>query len=1039
MSQNSRLAAFVNVQPDERRTVARLLLEYFFLGVTSVFTQASAFSLFLAEFGSQGLPYSYLATAVGASLAALLYLKISERAALSTSLSLNLATLGVVSILLRVGLALPDARWVVFLLPIWFQIIANLTNLALWTLAGRLFDVRQSKRLFGLIGAGNWTAIAIGGFVVSPIVGVLGTANLLFLAGISLFVAFGFQFLLLREHRAQVGINAPTRDITPRTKPANLLKNRYVLFILALVSVEWIGFFFVDNIFYDRAAAQITDVNQLAGFIGALIAATGVIGLIATTFLTGSILNRFGVGISLFILPTLLTVSNGALAVIGTLTEAALLLFGLAAFNKIIDVALGFTLDLSARTILYQPLPAAQRVRAQTVADGIVQPIAIGVAGLLLLFFNTLLAFHAVQLAYLFLIIGAAWIGAVVALRREYPRALAHALAKRRFGDTPILQIDRASLELLQQEIQSSNAGTVIYAADVMAEIAPDALTAALPELIAHPNADVRRNALERIARLQATHALPYVSQQLAVETSEELRGRELDTLARIGGARERAEAIQALSAPSPTIRLGALTGLLSRDGADDPAAERALRELAESANATERILAAQAFGAIRSDKQQDLLCALLNDKEIQVRRAALRALEKMPRPAVWRNVIELLAARETRQAASAALAAGGESILPLLQSEFDAPNTDAEIRIAIARIVGRIGGAGACDFLKHYIQYPGAQVRTKVLAALERCRYHAQGNDAERVRTQLHVEAEQAVVLLAARDDFAQEQGLDFLTAALDADLAQNRERLFYLLSFLYDANTIRNARENLLSGAPEQHAYALEVLDVSLPRELKPIVLPLLENLTPAQRLARFDSILPHERLGRAERLQQIMNAPDSTWSAWVQACAQYAVNRPEGKEVGHSMFSTVELVGILKGVDIFAETPVPVLADVAAVLQQLEVNEGETIFQKGDLGDSLYMIVSGRVRVHDGAHTLNYLEEGEVFGEIALLDPEPRSASVTAVEATQLLRLDQQSFQELLEERAEIARAIIKVLTRRLRERSRELIAAHAARES
>ncbi len=94
---------------------------------------------------------------------------------------------------------------------------------------------------------------------------------------------------------------------------------------------------------------------------------------------------------------------------------------------------------------------------------------------------------------------------------------------------------------------------------------------------------------------------------------------------------------------------------------------------------------------------------------------------------------------------------------------------------------------------------------------------------------------------------------------------------------------------------------------------------------------------------------------------------------------------------------------------------------------------------MIVSGRVRVHDGAHTLNYLEEGEVFGEMALLDPEPRSASVTAVEATQLLRLDQQSFQELLEERAEIARGIIQVLTRRLRERSREFIAAQAARAS
>ena len=144
---------------------------------------------------------------------------------------------------------------------------------------------------------------------------------------------------------------------------------------------------------------------------------------------------------------------------------------------------------------------------------------------------------------------------------------------------------------------------------------------------------------------------------------------------------------------------------------------------------------------------------------------------------------------------------------------------------------------------------------------------------------------------------------------------------------------------------------------------------------------------------------------------------------------------MFSTIEKVLVLKGVDIFAETPDEVLAEVAEACEQVDIAAGETIFNTGDLGDSLYVIVAGHVRVHDRTVTLNELDEADVFGEMALLDPEPRLATVTAIEDTQLLRLAAQPFQELLEERSEIARSIITVLTRRLRARVHDLTHATA----
>jgi CRP-like cAMP-binding protein len=147
---------------------------------------------------------------------------------------------------------------------------------------------------------------------------------------------------------------------------------------------------------------------------------------------------------------------------------------------------------------------------------------------------------------------------------------------------------------------------------------------------------------------------------------------------------------------------------------------------------------------------------------------------------------------------------------------------------------------------------------------------------------------------------------------------------------------------------------------------------------------------------------------------------------------------MLSTVEKVLALKRVDVFAGTPDETLAAVAGLLEELPLSAGQAVFEKGDMGDCLYLIVDGEVRVHDGEHTLNHLAEGDVFGEMALLDAEPRMASVTAVEQTLLLRLAQEPFFELMEDRPEVARGLIRVLSQRLRARAQELTELRARTE-
>jgi signal transduction histidine kinase len=111
--------------------------------------------------------------------------------------------------------------------------------------------------------------------------------------------------------------------------------------------------------------------------------------------------------------------------------------------------------------------------------------------------------------------------------------------------------------------------------------------------------------------------------------------------------------------------------------------------------------------------------------------------------------------------------------------------------------------------------------------------------------------------------------------------------------------------------------------------------------------------------------------------------------------------------------------------VLMEMASSLTEKEVLRGSTIIRKGDEGDAVFIIASGRVRVHDGNHVLARLGAGQVFGEYALIDQRARSASVTADENCLLLRLDYPDFYRYAAVNPEILRGVLRQLIHRMRD--------------
>ncbi|MVN77498.1 cyclic nucleotide-binding domain-containing protein [Hymenobacter sp. HMF4947] len=317
-------------------------------------------------------------------------------------------------------------------------------------------------------------------------------------------------------------------------------------------------------------------------------------------------------------------------------------------------------------------------------------------------------------------------------------------------------------------------------------------------------------------------------------------------------------------------------------------------------------------------------------------------------------------------------------------------------------------------------------------------------------------------------------------LQAALHYELGQGRQRLLGLLLQVYERPPLVAALRNVKHLAGERQASALAPLHNLIPAPFYRGLLALLDTGQLPDKLQAFDSLLGP--LTAAEPIQTLLvRCGVAAFSAWTVGVAlrqwrpqpdtvahlyphlfsadpliresAYAVwqrlpvQRPAAYDTllaqypalaslsindsgSESCISVQARVRMLKGTTLFAETPENVLAAIVPIMQEVTFEAAAEIFHKGTLGASLFIVCQGAVTVFDGARSLATFGPGDFFGELALLDAEPRSATAVAQGPVRAFRLDQADFYDVLEERGEVLRTILRVLCRRLRRQNEQL---------
>jgi hypothetical protein len=807
--------------------------------------------------------------------------------------------------------------------------------------------------------------------------------------------------------------------------------------ILILIALSTWAFSTLDLTFAGQVQLHFSDTKMLANFLAGVSLLMSVLRLLGRPLLTGRLIGRYGVVLGLLTQP--LALGLGALLLFaGTIGGGSALIFWMVVAIRLSDSTINTILARPALQILFQPLPATQRLAVQSVADGVVAPLALGTVGLAGLFLrNAPLS----VLALILLGVGLIWAFVARRVGRSYLSALGQRLSRRIGLGSGADLTDPAALALVGQALDSAHTGDVLYAIELLSRQLPAALEQARSTLLTHADPGVRRTLLGLISAGRLAADQSELAALLRIESDLGTRAALIHALC----ATAEAEAIDTVAPyiddPAPEICRSALFGLLHHGGiAGILAGGQRLLHLAGAPAPEDRILAATIVGDLGLVEFFQPVRGLFADPDPAVRRAVVLAAGQIKSTRLVGYQIAALADPSTAVAATSSLERTGPLALPALTAAFATAALPEKIRLATR--LGRVRGEPAIATLRGAVGHPNAELRSAACAGLVACGFHASGADRTLLRAQIRTEAMYAAWLLAASADLNSTPA-ELLIEAIAIDIQRCCERILHLLAITSDAQAISTARTNLAQGTDDRRAYAIEIIDVLLPPDLKPAVLPLFDDITTAQRLQRLRAIFPQPTLAPAERLRQLITDTRMPIGTWARATALHSAAAGnvaltlDPAELAATLVM-VDRVIALRNVRLLATTPSEILAGIAERLTLLQLPPGTPIFAQGEPGHTLFMLVAGAVRISSGGQTLNIMREGEVLGEMTVLVPAPRRISAETIAPTTLLCLDRSDLDAVFDERPELTRSLIQSLTRDLRSNVATLAALRTQRD-
>ena len=921
--------------------------------------------------------------------------------------------------------------------------------LVFWGTFNRLFSLRQVKRVIGSVDVGMDIAAILAFFTIPVLLQFGVETTTLFTIGLFSIIGYLILYLVLtNRYLGKEGAVAIKESENKKISFRQFLGNRYIMAMSMFIVVSMVALRFVDYSFFNAITNQYAENPEYLPYFLSLFEGTIVIfSFILTTFVTDKINKDYGLKVSLLINPVLLLIFTGGAFALGLFFgydsgagSTLFFFFIMIAMSKLFINSMKDAIDDPTFKFYYVPIDKSIKIDAQTKIEGIVIGIGSTIAGGLIVLINSFEIFNLLSVTLFTIPVLLIWYWVTGRMYKGYRETLQNSLVINKTDAEKHLTKEFTMDGVLTREVNSTVEDKVIYGLKLTEKLEPALFESSIIRLADSDLKKVRQFAKEKISELG-------IDQDFNSEIKD---------LARQAAGESEDSDLLSISADK-------------------------LMKLSKSVKQSDRMLAAKLLRKMVSQKTIFMLLELLRDGDPRVRKEALLTARKVKRPETWNVLIELLSSPAYAHAAASALKEAGEEALETLETAFHKSGQKDLVMLKIVQIIGHIGGEKAIALLWEKADYPDKRIVKQILYSLRFINYQAEGREALIVKDLLDIEMGKTLWNLAALDELPEEVEFEYLKEALKEEIRENYDQITLLLSLLYDPQSVQLVRENIESDSTDGTAYALELLDLFVDPDLKPKIIPLLDDDETSSKLEKLQTYFPRESYNPVQVVNYILNRDFNYNNRWTKLCAvhlsvylpdfrisrgliaqmfnqdkllqetaawviynkdkiayQTIADRLPFKDkkfldtsiennqlldgLDDGFFLGIEMVRFIKELPIFKNIHGNLLSDLADKIQPVTLKAGDKIQINENEEPPLLIVADGEFQLQHEGQPVATLKKGDTFGDLFQDGPSPKYTEGVAKERTVVFRISITDFYFVLANHHELVQGLIKNSTKR-----------------
>jgi len=815
------LSRIVEIKPGEE-VISLLLFSYYFLIMAPYYIiKPVRDAKYLIAEGSLNLPIAYLATAIFMGFFVGFYSRVRVRVPRHVLIISSLIFF-IVTCFLAGFFFIQDVSWMPLAFWIWANVLVVVLSAQFWILVNVVFNPREAKRMIGFFTSGGILGGVFGGLLTGYLGGKIPDYLLFIATGLLFASIFVVNSIFIWQKKSK-GIYAhPDQDEKGgRGKLSRVgfkdcfdtvRKNYYLVLLAAIVTLT-----FVVPTFIDWQSKVVIEnkfqPDEYTTFFGYFHAGLLVVPFFISILMTSSIIKRFGIRLTLLLYPLILLLCSLGIAAVPGILFAVLI--------KGSDKCLSFSLNQSVRELLYIPISQEQKYKAKIFIDMFLNRFAKGIGAMVLFVFifipmNWQDRVKIVSvIAILFIL---AWIFLNLKVSKEYTNTIKDQLkmkwdrADRFVAETVDIDYTKLVFDLMESKDRSS----VLYSLHLFDLIRQDKLTPELRKLISYKSDEVKASSLGVLLEADETTLMPETEDYI----DDEVLQKEIKEIISLDVYQE--------------IMRNYVDKLMVEESDDSEVGKMEV---------------AKAIGLM--DAQSPLvqkLEGLLQEESPEISKYAVESAARIGRRGYVPTIVHKLGNPLSRQDASAALEKFGQRIIGTLSDYLGDAEEDIEVRRELASVLARIGSQDAVDSLTLELEEEKEDLDLDIIDALDRirCEHPDILFQKENIKTKVAREIKKYYQSLVRFIESIPEGTTKDPQQPQPKHLADLMTNIFKLLGLIYPHEDIFKAYQNLRTGTVDSMAYAVELLDNTLEKEMRDLILPIVEDISPDQKVRRIRNLL-------------------------------------------------------------------------------------------------------------------------------------------------------------------------------------------------